>query len=198
MRELSMHILDVLENALEAGATQVRLSIEENLYADRLMISVRDNGQGMDAETARRALDPFFTTRKTRHVGLGLPLLAEAARRCDGSLTVDSSPGEGTTVTATFRHSHLDRAPLGNLLDSLLAFLLNERAADLVYHHQVIGCRSYGHEAEETQDRVFKLDTAAIRTELGEVPFSHPRVVEWLRRFIAEGEAALTSWEGAG
>lgn len=83
MRELSLHILDVLENALEAGATAVELEVDEDLCADRLTISVRDNGRGMDAPSARRALDPFFTTRTTRHVGLGLPLLAAAARRCE-------------------------------------------------------------------------------------------------------------------
>jgi anti-sigma regulatory factor (Ser/Thr protein kinase) len=182
MRELSMHILDVLENALEAGATQVELSIAEDLEADRLSIAVRDNGRGMDAETAGRALDPFFTTRTTRHVGLGLPLFAAAAKRCDGDLTVESSPGRGTTVKATFRRSHVDRAPLGNMTDTLLAFLLgfspSTAAPRFTYYHQV-------------GDRAFELDTAAIQAELGEVPLSHPRVREWLHEYIAEGEAEL-------
>jgi anti-sigma regulatory factor (Ser/Thr protein kinase) len=164
MRELSLHILDVLENALEAGATNVELEIDEDLHADRLMIAVRDNGRGMDCQTARRALDPFFTTRTTRHVGLGLPLFAAAARRCDGDLRLESAPGRGTTVTVTFRHSHLDRAPLGDLTGTLLAFLLS---------------------------RSFDLDTAAVRVELGDIPLSHPLVREWLRDYIAEGEAEL-------
>jgi len=180
MRELSLHILDVLENALEAGATEVDLEIDEDLLADRLTITVRDNGRGMDAETARRALDPFFTTRTTRHVGLGLPLFAAAARRCEGDLGLDSSPGRGTVVTATFRHSHLDRAPLGDIAGTLLAFLLSERSAGLhfVYHHRVNG-------------RSFDLDTAAIRAELEDIPLSHPLVREWLRGYIAAGEAEL-------
>jgi len=180
MRELSLHILDVLENALEAGATEVDLEIDEDLLADRLTITVRDNGRGMDAQTARRALDPFFTTRTTRHVGLGLPLFAAAARRCEGDLGLDSSPGRGTVVTATFRHSHLDRAPLGDIAGTLLAFLLSERSAGLhfVYHHRVNG-------------RSFDLDTAAIRAELEDIPLSHPLVREWLRGYIAAGEAEL-------
>ena len=180
MRELSLHILDVLENALEAGATEVDLEIDEDLLADRLTITVRDNGRGMDAQTARRALDPFFTTRTTRHVGLGLPLFAAAARRCEGDLGLDSSPGRGTVVTATFRHSHLDRAPLGDIAGTLLAFLLSERSAglDFVYHHRVNG-------------RSFDLDTAAIRAELEDIPLSHPLVREWLRGYIAAGEAEL-------
>ena len=180
MRELSLHILDVLENALEAGATEVDLEIDEDLLADRLTITVRDNGRGMDAQTARRALDPFFTTRTTRHVGLGLPLFAAAARRCEGDLGLDSSPGRGTVVTATFRHSHLDRAPLGDIAGTLLAFLLSERSAGLhfVYHHRVNG-------------RSIDLDTAAIRAELEDIPLSHPLVREWLRGYIAAGEAEL-------
>jgi len=181
MRELSLHILDVLENALEAGATEVELEIDEDLRADRLAIAVRDNGRGMDAHTARRALDPFFTTRTTRHVGLGLPLLAAAARRCEGDLTLESAPGRGTAVTATFRHSHLDRAPLGDVTGTLLAFLLSERGAGLrfVYHHRVNG-------------RSFDLDTSAIRAELEDIPLSHPLVREWLGDYIAAGEAELT------
>lgn len=180
MRELSLHILDVLENALEAGATAVELKVDEDLCADRLTILVQDNGRGMDAQSARRALDPFFTTRTTRHVGLGLPLLAAAARRCEGDLTLESAPGRGTTVTATFRHSHLDRAPLGDLTGTLLAFLLSERGASLhfVYKHQV-------------NSRSFDLDTSAVQAELGDVPLAHPLVREWLHDYIAEGEAEL-------
>ena len=180
MRELSLHILDVLENALEAGATEVTLEIDEDLRADRLVIAVRDNGRGMDAQTARRALDPFFTTRTTRHVGLGLPLFAAAARRCEGDLSLVSAPGQGTAVTATFQHSHVDRAPLGDLTGTLLAFLLSERGAGLhfVYRHLVNG-------------RSFDLDTSAIRAELGDIPLSHSLVRQWLRDFIAEGEAEL-------
>jgi anti-sigma regulatory factor (Ser/Thr protein kinase) len=180
MRELSLHILDVLENALEAGATEVELGIEEDLSADRLTIAVRDNGRGMDAQTARRALDPFFTTRTTRHVGLGLPLFAAAAGRCAGGLTLESAPGQGTTVTATFRHSHLDRAPLGDLTGTLLAFLLSGRSEPLrlIYHHRLDG-------------RAFDLDTAALRAELGEIPLHHPAVREWLHDYIAAGEAEL-------
>jgi anti-sigma regulatory factor (Ser/Thr protein kinase) len=199
MRELSMHILDMLENALEAGATQVELSIVEDLEADRLDIVVRDNGRGMDAATARQALDPFFTTRTTRHVGLGLPLFAAAAKRCDGDLTLESAPGRGTTVQTTFRHSHLDRAPLGSMTDTLLAFLLGlppslppggedgrrpgKAAPRFTYCHQVDG-------------RTFELDTAAIQAELGEIPLSHSRVRKWLHDYIAEGEAELTGCPG--
>lgn len=180
MRELSLHVLDLLENALEAGATRVEVEIWEDLADDRLTLTVRDNGRGMDAETARRALDPFFTTRSTRHVGLGLPLLAAAARRCDGDLTLESVPGQGTTVTATFRHSHLDRAPLGDMAATLLAFLLSREGnpPQLRYRHQ-------------RDDRTFEFDSAAIQAEVGGLPFSYPPLRDWLRDYLAEGEIAL-------
>jgi hypothetical protein len=179
VRELSLHILDVLQNAREAGSTRVDLTIEEDLVEDRLTIEVRDNGRGMKEETVRRVLDPFFTTRKTRHVGLGLPLLAAAAERCDGRLDIDSAPGQGTRVRATFRHSHIDRAPLGDMAGTLLSFLLGEPPCDLVYLHR------YG-------ERAFRLDTDEVRRELGEVPLSHPAVREWLGIYIEEAEKDLT------
>jgi anti-sigma regulatory factor (Ser/Thr protein kinase) len=181
MRELSLHLLDVLQNALEAGSTQVEVSIDENLADDRLTIEVRDDGRGMDDEAVRRVLDPFFTTRTTRHVGLGLPLFAAAAQRCDGDLIVDSAPGRGTTVTATFRHSHLDRAPLGDMPGTLLAFLLHggEDTPRLYYRHRVNG-------------ETFELDTTAMQAELGGIPLSYPPVRAWLRDFISEGEAQLS------
>jgi anti-sigma regulatory factor (Ser/Thr protein kinase) len=187
MRELSMHILDLLENALEAGATRVELTVKEDLQADWLTIIVRDNGRGMDAAMASRALDPFYTTRTTRHVGLGLPLFAAAARRCDGDLRLQSAPGRGTVVTATFRHSHIDRAPLGNMTDTLLAFLLSEReiTAHLHYHHQFNGW-------------TFEFDSAAIQAELGDVPLSFPQVREWLHDYLTEGEAELASSQEGG
>lgn len=182
MRELSLHILDLLENALEAGASRVELAVLENLEEDDLAIVVRDNGRGMDERTREQALDPFFTTRTTRHVGLGLPLLAAAARRCDGDLLVDSAPGVGTEVRAAFRHSHLDRAPLGKMADTLLAFLLHKDGAapELHYQHRIGG-------------RLFELDTAAVRAELGDIPLSHPAVRGWLYDYIVEGEAQLAS-----
>lgn len=176
--ELSLHILDVLENAVEASATRVELSIEEDLEGDRLTIEVVDNGKGMDEETLARVLDPFFTTRRTRHVGLGLPLFAAAAERCNGALHVESQVGQGTRVVATFQHSHIDRAPLGDVKGTLLAFLMAERPIDLHYVHRV-------------DRRTFEFDTAEWQDELGGVPLTHPAVRRWLAEFIAEGEAKL-------
>ncbi len=178
MLELSLHLLDVIENAVEAEASRIQVRIEEDLDADLLTIEIVDNGRGMSREMLKRVLSPFYTTRKTRHVGLGLPLFLAAARRCNGDLVVDSKPGKGTRVRATFRHRHIDRAPLGDIPTALLAILLSEHPVDLDYSHRV-------------GDRDFQFDTAEIRRELGDVSLTHPRIRDWLFRELREGEAGL-------
>lgn len=178
MRELALHILDCLENAIEAGATRIALTIEEDTARDRLTITVEDNGRGMPPELATRVLDPFVTTRTTRHVGLGLPLLAAAAERTGGEVSVRSKPGEGTVVQATFGLRHWDRAPLGDLPATLLAVLLAQPPVELAYRHRVDG-------------REFSCDTAQMRQVLGDVPLTHPQVRAWLREFLEEGIAGL-------
>ena len=174
---MSLHILDILQNSVEAGATLVELTIEEDLAADRLAIVVHDNGRGIPPEVLPHVFDPFYTSRKTRHVGLGLPLLQAAAERCDGAVVIMSEVGVGTTLTVTFRHSHIDRAPLGDLVGTVIIFILGG-VCDLAFTHRLDG-------------REFSLDTREVRSALGDVSLSHPQVAEWLRAYIAEGEAEL-------
>jgi hypothetical protein len=181
MRELSLHILDALENSLEAGATLIELTIEENLAADRLAITIRDNGRGMGEDQLARIFDPFFTTRSTRHVGLGIPLFKAATERCNGDLTIDSRLSEGTTLRATFQHSHIDRAPLGNITGTLLAVILSG-SCDLRYVHRLDG-------------RTFEFSTEDVRNELSDIPLTHPAVRKWLKDFIDEGEESLQQRE---
>ena len=174
MRELALHVLDILRNTVDAGATYVSLTIEEDSAGDRLAITVSDDGRGMTPETVAQVTNPFFTTRTTRHVGLGLPLLAAAAERAAGDLRIASTP---------FQLAHPDRQPLGDLPGTLLAFLLAEGAPQLRYEHRVM--------RGPAASRTFRFDTAAIRAELGDVPLNHPAVVQWLAEFLAEGEAEL-------
>jgi hypothetical protein len=195
MRELSLHILDALENSLEAGATAIELTIEEDMRADRLTITIRDNGRGMSKAQLDRVFDPFFTTRTTRHVGLGVPLFKAAAQRCNGDLTVTSQPGEGTTLLATFQHSHIDRAPLGDIQGTLLAVIL--AAASDVPPHPVIPSEARNlirniHYLHRVDGQEFEFSTADMRAELGEIPLTLPPVRKWLQEFIAEGEEKLS------
>jgi anti-sigma regulatory factor (Ser/Thr protein kinase) len=182
MRELALHILDIVENALEAGAHQVELVIIEDRVTDRLRITVRDDGRGMDAETVLKVRDPFYTTRSTRHVGLGIPLFAAAAERCAGGLEIQSTPGKGTAITATFQHSHIDRAPLGDMPSTLMGILLRDQAFELSYTHRMrtASCK-----------RTFHMDTREIKQRLGDIPLSYPAVRRWLSEYIAQGEREL-------
>lgn len=119
MEDLSLHILDIVENALRAGARHVMIRLTQSTKEDRLILEVIDDGEGMDEEAVKQSLDPFFTTKPGKRVGLGLPLLAQAAEEAGGRLEVESAPGKGTTVTAIFRLSHIDRKPLGNIEETV-------------------------------------------------------------------------------
>ena len=183
MRELALHVLDIVENAITAGARNVDIAIVEDIGADCLTIRVKDDGCGMDAQTIKRVRDPFYTTRTTRHVGLGIPLFAAAAERCAGELLIESTPGMGTTLTAAFQHSHIDRAPLGDIPYTLISILMHERGAEVRYIHQV---RRPGAE------QAFEFSTTDIKRELGQVPLTYPDVRDWLTEFIREGEQNIT------
>ena len=185
MEDLSLHILDVARNAVEADATRVEITIEEDPGADRLLIEIRDNGRGMDPGAVARATDPFFTTRTTRRVGLGLPLLAAAARAAGGDLTIESAPGCGTRVRATFAHGHVDRAPLGDIETTVMVLSAGSPEVDLVFRHAI------GRGA-------FELDTRELRTVLGGEPLNSPAGIAALREAVRQGEAALHGRARAG
>ncbi len=172
LRELALHILDITENSLNAGASLVTIEVVEDIAADRMTIRVADNGRGMDAETAARVVDPFFTTRTTRKVGLGLPFLKQVAEMCNGSLTVDSQVGQGTAVTATFQRSHIDRMPLGDLPGTMLTLIVGYPQADFVFRHAI-------------GDNRVELDTRPIKAELGDVALSEPEIIGYLKNQIA-------------
>jgi hypothetical protein len=174
VEDLSLHILDIVENSLAAGARRVEIRIEEDLKADRMTIEISDDGSGMNEEMVKQALDPFFTTKTTRRVGLGLPLLAEACRMSNGKLALESLPGKGTTVRATFQHSHIDRKPLGNMGDTLITLIVGHPEVDLLYEHR-------------KEDAEFSLDTREIKGELGDVPLNAPQIVRALRECIFSG-----------
>jgi len=139
MEDLSLHILDIVENSIAAGAGCVQITIREDLPADRLEIEIVDDGKGMAPEMIRKALDPFFTSKTVRRVGLGLPMFREAARRAGGELTIDSEPGRGTRVHAIFQHSHLDRQPLGDMEATLVTLIVGNPGVRLKYLHRRAG-----------------------------------------------------------
>lgn len=177
-RELALHILDLVENSLQAGATLVTIEIIEDEATDRLTIRIRDNGCGMDEKTAQQVTDPFFTARSTRRVGLGIPFLKQATELSNGSLTIDSTLGQGTTISAVFQHSHLNRMPLGDIVNTVLGLVVGHPHVDFVYRHT-------------TGKRFFEFDTRPVKQVLGDVPLSEPSVIEYLRREIADSLAQI-------
>jgi hypothetical protein len=136
MEDLSLHILDIVENSLAASASRIEIRIAEDTRQDLLTLEIADDGKGMDPETCRRTLDPFFTTRTTRKVGLGLPLLAQAAQQAGGRVEVASQPGRGTTVKAEFRLSHPDLKPLGDIAETLRAILAGRPQLSLCFEYR--------------------------------------------------------------
>ncbi len=173
MEDLSLHILDIAENALRAEAQNIRIRIKEDLEANILELEVEDDGRGMDPEMARRASDPFFTTRKTRRFGLGLALLREAAEATGGELKVFSEPGRGTKILATFQRDHIDRKPLGDIGSTLVGIILGAHGANLTYMHEIDG-------------RKFLLETEQLRREIEPLPLGNPEVLEWIRNYVNE------------
>jgi anti-sigma regulatory factor (Ser/Thr protein kinase) len=176
MEDIALHILDIAQNSLEAGASTIEIEIWENLKEDRLVIEVRDNGRGMDSETLAKATDPFFTTRTTRRVGLGLPLMAAAAKAAGGAFTIDSKPGQGTSITAIFQHKHIDRAPLGDIETTLMVLLAGQPDKDIFFRHRIA-------------DRVFELDSRDFRA--ADIDLTSPVGLAILREAIRKGEAGL-------
>jgi anti-sigma regulatory factor (Ser/Thr protein kinase) len=137
MEDLALHILDIAQNSIEAGASGIEIELQEEPASDRLIIEIRDNGLGMDAEACARAEDPFFTTRTTRRVGMGLSLLAEAARTAGGGLEIDSEPGKGSRVRAVFCYRHIDRAPIGDIETTLMVLLAGHPDLSIRFRHSV-------------------------------------------------------------
>jgi len=169
MEDLSLHILDIVENATNAGATLVEIEITENKPKDLLYIRIRDNGRGMDDEMAKKARDPFVTTRTTRRIGLGLSLLEQAAHDTGGDLSIKSEQGQGTEVMVTFQASHIDRKPMGDMGATLTTLISGNRNVDFVYLSNFNG-------------KEIELDTREIRAQLEDpLTLNHPAVLGLIR-----------------
>ena len=183
MRELSLHILDIAENGVTAGADCIQILVEEARGDDYLKIVIQDNGSGLPPEKRDKLTDPFVTTRTTRRVGLGLPLLATAAQRCDGDFSVTSETHRGTRVVATFQHSHIDRAPLGDMASTITTLIMGNSEVDFVYTHIIDG-------------REFSLDTREIKADMADLALTDPMVIHQLTKTIRTSLQRLESDDG--
>ena len=176
MKELSLNILDIAKNSVTAGASLVEISVTEE--SSRLTISVKDNGCGMTPEFVARVTDPFTTTRTTRKVGLGIPLLQMEARMAGGDLTIESEVGVGTTLTAWFDAQNIDMPPLGDLTSSVVTLIQGSPEIDFLFTHTV-------------GEAGYALDTREVREIMGDISLAEPEVLGWLAEFLTENESTL-------
>ncbi len=175
MEDISLHILDVAENSTAAEASLLEIVIIQNTADDILKIMIKDNGRGMDEVMAKNVSDPFVTTRTTRRVGLGIPLLAQSAQEADGEISVKSVKGKGTEITATFKCSHIDRKPLGDIASTIITIILGNPDIDIVYQSDFDGT-------------ITEIDTREIKSELESVSITEPAVLELIRNTINDKE----------
>lgn len=173
MKDLSMHIMDIAQNSLSAKATLIGISIVEENADDRYVIEITDNGTGMTEEYSKKVLDPFVTSRTTRRIGLGLPLLKQSAERTGGTLTVVSQLNHGTTVTAEFSLSHPDRQPIGDIAGTMALLIAANPVVDFTYKHTTLR----GH---------YAFDTREVKQELDGVPIQEPSVIKFIKEMIHE------------
>jgi len=172
MEDLSLHILDIAENSIRAGADRVSIRVVENIDGNILTLEISDNGKGMDKDAIKKVCDPFFTTKTVRDIGLGIPLLAQAARECEGDLTVESEVGKGTKINAYFQYDHIDRKPLGRIDETLVILIASNPEIDFLYEHS-------------RDDDNYRLDTEEIRKELENVPINTPAVIKIIKNDIS-------------
>jgi anti-sigma regulatory factor (Ser/Thr protein kinase) len=185
VEDISLHILDIAENSISAGARLVEIGVEEDTGNDRFTLEIRDNGKGMDEEMMRKVTDPFFTTKTVRGVGLGLPLLRQTAEECEGHFSITSEKGKGTTVTVSFRNSHIDRKPTGDIAATLVVLIAGNPGVDFVFDYRRDGY-------------CYRFDTAEIREEIGEIPINAPYVLRAIRQDIARGLGQRESTDAEG
>lgn len=172
VRDICFHIVDLVQNSVAAGARRVTVRLSDSAADDQIMLSVEDDGRGMDEATKANARDPFYTSKSFKKVGLGLPLLEATAFSCHGDFELDSEPGRGTTVQARLEKGHWDCPPLGDLSDTVLELLVTLDDIDLRFSYR-------GDRGE------FDISSAEVRAEAGGLHLSHPDVYSFLRDFFA-------------
>lgn len=173
MTEISLNVLDIAENSIRAKADFIKISVIVNHVHDTLTIIITDNGCGMSAEQIAHVEDPFFTTRTTRSVGLGVPFFKYAAEITGGQFKINSELGVGTVVTAVFVLSHIDRMPLGDMVSTIHTLLTFNMNINFLYSYVV-------------DDKSFILDTREFRDILGDVPFNTPDVSNYIKEYLRE------------
>ncbi|MBI9053768.1 MAG: ATP-binding protein [Bacteroidales bacterium] len=173
MNNISMHILDIVQNSISGEASLIEIIINENLLKNILEIKIQDNGKGMDHEMLKQVEDPYTTTRTTRKVGMGIPLLKHSAEQSNGYLKVNSELGVGTLVQAAFKHDHIDRPPLGDIAGTIVLLVAANPEIDFKYIHSF-------------NDKKYEFNTQEVKEILGDIKISDPKIRGFLKEMITE------------
>ena len=178
MEEISLNILDIAENSIRAKATLIEISVWEDIAADYLKVKIKDNGCGMTKEQLTLVKDPFYTTRTTRQVGLGIPFFKMAAEISGGSFGINSIQGSGTEIWATFGLSHIDRMPLGDMASTVATLIQCNPEIDFIYTYTY-------------NEAAFVLNTCELKVILDGVSLGEPQVAVFIKDFIKENVEQL-------
>lgn len=173
MQDLSLHVLDIAENSAHADATLIEIEIIEDSKKDCLSIQIKDNGRGMDDEILKRVMNPFYTTRTTRRVGLGIPLLKQNCELAGGTLTLKSELNKGTLLLATMQLSHIDRLPIGDMASTMITLINAYPTIDWVYTYQ-------------KDNQIAEVDTREMKAILGDVSLEEPEIMQWIQDYIKD------------
>lgn len=171
MKELSLHILDIVQNSIRANAQEIAIRIDDSASENEFRIEVCDDGKGMNDTEMEQALSPYFTSRTTRRVGLGIPLLKQNAEMTGGSLQIDTAPGKGCQLSATFIRDHLDRPPLGNLSSTLILLLVSNPNLHFKFNYQ-------------TDQGIFQLDSVELKSILDSLSLEHKEIRDSVENYI--------------
>lgn len=179
MRELSLNVLDIAQNSIKAEASLIEIEVNESTVNNELLIGIYDNGKGMTKQQVESVVDPFFTTRTTRKVGLGIPFFKMSAEMTGGSFEIESELGVGTKVISVYKTDHVDFTPIGDMCSTIVILITMNLAVDFVYK------RSFN-------EKQFTVDTRQLKEILGDVPLNEPSVASWLTDYIKENTKQLT------
>ena len=181
MRDLSLHLLDLTMNSIRAKATLIEIKFIESKKNDQLIMVIKDNGCGMSQKMLEQVKNPFFTTRTTRKVGLGIPLLMAMSSRCEGDVFIQSEIGVGTEVRSTIKLSHIDRPPFGEIHNTIASLIYLEPNIDFIYEHQ-----------NDELDYLFS--TQLVKEVIKDLPINHQEVMNWINKELKEEDFAFTTY----
>jgi len=173
MKDLALHILDIVQNSIVAGATLIELIVDENLPGNLIGITNKDNGKGIESGMLAQVTDPYVTSRITRKVGLSLPLFRQSAEQTGGLLKISSETGKGTEVTALFKAEHIDLPPWGDLSGVIILLITANPQLDFQYYHR-------------SKNGEYIFDTREIKEELGDIKLDEPEVRKFLKEMLME------------